>query len=112
MFIHINKIIWSKADWIDFYRTIKSFKKRLIKRHKKGDDMQETQYYDEEGAKKLKEFFSGKTVKDVTGKMDDRLEELTEQGHTLIRRVKIGRNDICPCGSGIKFKKCCINKLK
>ena len=20
---------------------------------------------------------------------------------------KIGRNDICPCGSGLKFKKCC-----
>jgi len=24
--------------------------------------------------------------------------------------VKIGRNDPCPCGSGKKFKKCCINK--
>lgn len=26
--------------------------------------------------------------------------------------LNIGRNDICPCGSGLKFKKCCINKLK
>jgi peptide deformylase len=24
--------------------------------------------------------------------------------------VKVGRNDPCPCGSGKKFKKCCINK--
>ena len=24
--------------------------------------------------------------------------------------VKIGRNDPCPCGSGKKFKKCCISK--
>lgn len=24
-----------------------------------------------------------------------------------VRRVKIGRNDPCPCGSGKKFKKCC-----
>ena len=24
---------------------------------------------------------------------------------------KVGRNDPCPCGSGRKFKKCCINKL-
>lgn len=24
--------------------------------------------------------------------------------------VKIGRNDLCPCGSGKKYKKCCINK--
>lgn len=22
------------------------------------------------------------------------------------------RNDTCPCGSGLKFKKCCINKIK
>lgn len=23
---------------------------------------------------------------------------------------KVGRNDPCPCGSGLKFKKCCLNK--
>jgi uncharacterized protein YecA (UPF0149 family) len=23
---------------------------------------------------------------------------------------KIGRNEPCPCGSGKKFKKCCLNK--
>jgi len=27
-----------------------------------------------------------------------------------VRRTKVGRNDPCPCGSGIKFKKCCIRK--
>lgn len=25
-------------------------------------------------------------------------------------RRKIGRNDPCPCGSGLKYKKCCLNK--
>ena len=25
-------------------------------------------------------------------------------------KVKIGRNDPCPCGSGKKFKKCCLNR--
>ena len=24
---------------------------------------------------------------------------------------KINRNEICKCGSGIKFKKCCLNKI-
>ena len=24
---------------------------------------------------------------------------------------KIGRNDPCPCGSGAKYKKCCMNRL-
>ncbi|MCD6527162.1 MAG: SEC-C domain-containing protein [Desulfuromonas sp.] len=23
--------------------------------------------------------------------------------------MKIGRNDLCPCGSGVKYKKCCLN---
>jgi preprotein translocase subunit SecA len=26
---------------------------------------------------------------------------------TAVRRVKIGRNDPCPCGSGKKYKNCC-----
>lgn len=26
--------------------------------------------------------------------------------------MKIGRNDLCPCGSGLKYKKCCMNKEK
>ena len=30
-------------------------------------------------------------------------------GNTL-QRKKIGRNDPCPCGSGKKYKKCCIGK--
>lgn len=28
------------------------------------------------------------------------------------KRVKVGRNDPCPCGSGKKYKKCCLNKPK
>ncbi|WP_411842678.1 SEC-C metal-binding domain-containing protein [Salinicoccus sp. HZC-1] len=26
---------------------------------------------------------------------------------TIVREVKVGRNDPCPCGSGRKYKKCC-----
>ena len=29
-----------------------------------------------------------------------------------IRQKKIGRNEECPCGSGKKFKKCCIEKAR
>ena len=30
---------------------------------------------------------------------------------TVVRKKKkIGRNEPCPCGSGKKFKKCCIEK--
>ena len=24
-----------------------------------------------------------------------------------LARMRVGRNDPCPCGSGVKFKKCC-----
>ena len=24
--------------------------------------------------------------------------------------IKIGRNEPCPCGSGLKYKKCCMNQ--
>ncbi|MDK2866663.1 MAG: hypothetical protein PWP51_129 [Clostridiales bacterium] len=29
---------------------------------------------------------------------------------TVVIENKVGRNDPCPCGSGKKFKKCCIDK--
>jgi len=77
--------------------------------------MQETQYNEEDmdgnpKLKKLREFFEG----DEGGEkmMGERFAELQKQNHTLVRRVKIGRNDQCPCNSGKKFKKCCIHKIK
>jgi uncharacterized protein YecA (UPF0149 family) len=30
--------------------------------------------------------------------------------HEPASKQKVGRNDPCPCGSGKKFKNCCINK--
>jgi preprotein translocase subunit SecA len=39
---------------------------------------------------------------------------LKEAGITLNKKKlvgpKVGRNDACPCGSGKKYKKCCMNK--
>jgi uncharacterized protein YecA (UPF0149 family) len=34
---------------------------------------------------------------------------------SIVKRVrgkKIGRNDPCICGSGNKFKRCCLDKLR
>jgi uncharacterized protein len=38
-----------------------------------------------------------------------RLAARAGREHTTHRRpeAKIGRNELCPCGSGKKFKKCC-----
>ena len=35
--------------------------------------------------------------------------DVAQVGRTQVE-IKVGRNDPCPCGSGRKFKKCCINR--
>jgi uncharacterized protein YecA (UPF0149 family) len=39
------------------------------------------------------------------------LYKTEKSSRTVVRNApKIGRNDPCPCGSGKKYKKCCMNK--
>ncbi|MGL4363114.1 MAG: SEC-C metal-binding domain-containing protein [Cellulosilyticaceae bacterium] len=33
-----------------------------------------------------------------------------KKSKTVISDKKVGRNDACPCGSGKKYKQCCMNK--
>lgn len=70
--------------------------------------MQETQHKIT-GAMR-REIFTADNQKMLEQKMDDRLKQLPDE--RLVRRVKIGRNSPCPCGSGRKFKKCCITGLR
>lgn len=35
------------------------------------------------------------------------LGEIAASGRKTVRSAKVGRNDLCPCGSGKKYKKCC-----
>jgi len=59
--------------------------------------------YNEEGMKKLLE-------KDPEAKK--RLKQMVlAPTRQQFKRMKIGRNDPCSCGSGIKFKKCCLKKV-
>lgn len=41
-------------------------------------------------------------------KYNSRIESEVHDFLNLKRRRKIGRNDLCPCGSGKKYKKCCL----
>ena len=36
------------------------------------------------------------------------VKEVRRQHHPVFKNV--GRNDLCPCRSGLKFKRCCLNK--
>ena len=50
----------------------------------------------------------------VKPNLDENLNDLelaeAELGKTQINEINLGRNDICFCGSGKKYKKCCLNK--
>lgn len=43
----------------------------------------------------------------LPGSSTQQILDTLNKGH--IRSTKIGRNDPCPCGSGRKYKKCCLN---
>ena len=41
---------------------------------------------------------------------EERREEITKdykQSKIVVKPKKVGRNEPCPCGSGLKYKKCC-----
>ncbi|MEG1930484.1 MAG: SEC-C metal-binding domain-containing protein [Anaerovorax sp.] len=41
---------------------------------------------------------------------DDEIESITKEhkrSKTVVKEKEPGRNDLCPCGSGKKYKKCC-----
>lgn len=50
----------------------------------------------------------------ATGSVLDHLPETApreiQSGFTVQNTEKVGRNDACPCGSGKKYKKCCLGK--
>ena len=38
------------------------------------------------------------------------MKGLVIDGQVIQKNKAVGRNDPCPCNSGKKFKKCCLNK--
>lgn len=57
-------------------------------------------------------FSQAETQEKLQMMMDTNKELMEEQGFTETKRVKLGRNDPCPCGSGKKFKKCHLSSAK
>lgn len=46
----------------------------------------------------------------LTGEKIKSIKKEYNKTKTVVNENKIGRNDPCPCGSGKKYKKCCLNK--
>jgi hypothetical protein len=52
-------------------------------------------------------------TKEARNKMSgDGFEKLMKKAPEKVSAHKVGRNDPCPCGSGKKYKFCCMNKSK
>ena len=52
----------------------------------------------------------------IVGIEPDKSEDVSDVEKLLVPsepkkyEIKVGHNDPCPCGSGLKFKKCCLMK--
>lgn len=61
------------------------------------------------------EFNDGHIERSFYANVKDAMPTQKQQNNPAIRRMtvqRIGRNEPCPCGSGKKFKKCCIGKAQ
>jgi SWIM/SEC-C metal-binding protein len=70
----------------------------------------------EQRAQQVLEFCTDNDIVVMVGLEPDKPEDITDIERTILAREparaapKIGRNDPCPCGSGKKFKKCCVDQ--
>jgi SWIM/SEC-C metal-binding protein len=70
----------------------------------------------EERAQRVLEFCNKHEIVVIVGIEPDKSEDITDIERAISAREpsraapKIGRNDPCPCGSGKKFKKCCVDQ--
>ena len=67
-------------------------------------------YYDEAGKRHFNELhkgFEGQIWQHEINHLDG-IEERVEENFTEPPSITVGRNEPCPCGSGKKYKKCCL----
>ena len=70
----------------------------------------------EEHAQRVLDFCNEHEIVVIVGLEPDKPEDITDIERAMLAREparatpKIGRNDSCPCGSGKKFKKCCLDQ--
>lgn len=67
-------------------------------------------FYDEEHIRRRQERWKEEAKKETEEDYEDKYEEIAEP--SARETPKIGRNSPCPCGSGKKYKKCCMGKDK
>ena len=66
-------------------------------------------YYQDEETDMYEDGDLYRTLKKMNPDTEEKNYDSYEQGTYIREEKKIGRNDPCPCGSGKKYKKCCMN---
>lgn len=66
----------------------------------------------EEGGHVYRQFMADVTAEKLRSRQLTAYQRAVEnpRTHSVFQR-KVGRNELCPCGSNQKFKKCCISKV-
>ena len=60
----------------------------------------------------MKIMLSPEEAKKILAKLQIAVEqsEKAKRARPAVKKEEVGRNDLCPCGSGKKYKNCCLNK--
>ncbi|MGL6193543.1 MAG: DUF1186 domain-containing protein [Thermoguttaceae bacterium] len=77
------------------------------------DDDVENEDKEDDDSTKSEDFVSlwNQTSSNLFGDTyDDTAQDVSKSGTIRNSSAKVGRNDPCPCGSGKKYKKCCLKK--
>lgn len=69
-------------------------------------------YYDMDGCphKETHKGFIGQVWQHEINHLNG-VEEDVRDSMPVVRNNEVGRNEPCPCGSGLKYKKCCLNLI-
>ena len=103
---HITKYIGLKEDKAEGCLTWKG-QKIIAERHR----AVEVDYFNMDGEHitgEIHKGFEGQIWQHELNHLNGVEEEVVGQQHPEPQPVKAGRNDLCPCGSGLKYKKCCL----
>ena len=67
-------------------------------------------YYNEIGERITETYsgFSSQVWQHEINHLNGVAERIEEFGFSEPKRIDVGRNDLCPCGSGKKYKQCCL----
>ncbi len=96
------------GDMADFEKKLSEEKERNPYKSRKL--LQGTSVY--ENFNILDEIFNKNTDNETFNEDLLKNDEFENQSNAPISNKKVGRNDPCPCGSGKKYKKCCLRKRK